>query len=155
MGNCVRLLRSAVTISPQELLAYAELRTAVEVQAVRQAAERATDEDVAELATYLKQLENPDLPYSRTLEIDFRFHRKLIDMAGNPLMRNVMEVIYEFVLAQMARTTPSQRQNRLGRQLHRAVVKAIGERDPDSAERAMRRHMQIVLDRLKKQAPQT
>ena len=49
LTNCVRLLRSAVTISPQELLSYAELRSAVEVQAARQAAERATDEDVAAL----------------------------------------------------------------------------------------------------------
>ena len=41
LANCVRLLQSAVTISPQELLSYAELRSAIEVQAARQAAEKA------------------------------------------------------------------------------------------------------------------
>ena len=69
LANCVRLLRSAVTISPQELRSYAELRTAIEVQAARQAAELATEDDVAELAAMLKQLDDlqDQVVYSRSL----------------------------------------------------------------------------------------
>jgi GntR family transcriptional repressor for pyruvate dehydrogenase complex len=150
LTNCVRLLQTAVTISPQELLSYVELRSAIEVQAARQAAERASDEDVAELAALLKQLDDEDLPYANALEIDFRFHRKLLSIADNKLMQNLMEVIYEFVLAQMVRTTPSQKDNQLGRRLHNAIVKAIRENDPDAAEAAMRKHMQAVIERLEK-----
>ena len=149
LTNCVRLLRSAVTITPQELLTYAELRTAIEVQAVRQAAERATVEDIAALTGLLRQLEDDELSYPAALEIDFAFHRKLIEIAGNPLMRNMMEVIYEFVLTQMTRTTPSQRENQLGRRLHKAILTAVRDHDADGAERAMRQHMQAVLNRLK------
>jgi GntR family transcriptional repressor for pyruvate dehydrogenase complex len=148
LANCVRLLRSAVTISPQELLSYAELRSAVEVQAARQAAENATDEDVAALTAILKKLDDDDLPYPEALELDFQFHRKLLDIAGNPLMRNLMEVIYEFVLTQMARTTPSQRDNQVGRRLHKAILRAVRERNPDGAAEAMQKHMQAVIDRL-------
>jgi GntR family transcriptional repressor for pyruvate dehydrogenase complex len=148
LANCVRLLRSAVTISPQELRSYAELRTAMEVQAARQAAELATDDDVAELAALLKQLDDEDLPYAEALELDFAFHRKLIDIAGNSLMQNMIEVIYEFVLTQMVRTTPSQRENVLGRKLHKAILRAVREHNPDAAADAMQQHMQAVLDRL-------
>jgi GntR family transcriptional repressor for pyruvate dehydrogenase complex len=148
LANCVRLLRSAVTISPQELRSYAELRSAIEVQAARQAAERATDADVVELSALLKRLDDDELPYPEALELDFHFHRKLIDIAGNPVMQNLMEVIYEFVLTQMARTTPSPKDNALGRRLHKAIVKAIRERDTDAAAAAMQQHMQAVLDRL-------
>lgn len=148
LANCVRLLRSAVTISPQELQSYAELRSAIEVQAARQAAERANEDDLAELTALLKQLDDDELPYAEALEIDFRFHRKLLEIAGNPLMQNLMEVIYEFVLTQMVRTTPSQRENQLGRRLHKAILSAVRDRDPDAAERAMRQHMEIVLKRL-------
>lgn len=148
LANCVRLLRSAVTISPQELQSYAELRSAIEVQAARQAAERATDADIAELSMLLKRLDNDELPYPDALELDFAFHRKLIDITGNPLMRNMMEVIYEFVLTQMVRTTPSQRENQLGRRLHQAILHAIREHDPDAAAQAMQQHMQAVRDRL-------
>lgn len=150
LANCVRLLQSAVTISPQELLSYAELRSAIEVQAARQAAERASAEDITALAALLKQLDDEELPYADALEIDFRFHRKLIQIAGNALMQNLIEVIYEFVLTQMVRTTPTQRENQLGRKLHKAILKAVRERDPDAAELAMRKHMQAVLDRLER-----
>lgn len=148
LANCVRLLRSAVTISPQELQSYAELRSAIEVQGARQAAERATDDEIAELAALLKRLDNDELPYPEALELDFAFHRKLIEIAGNPLMRNMMEVIYEFVLTQMVRTTPSQRENQLGRRLHKAILRAVRDHDPDAAAVAMQQHMQAVLDRL-------
>lgn len=148
LTNCVRLLRTAVTVSPRELLSYAELRTAIEVQAARQAAERATKEDIAELETLLTELNREDRSYAELLEVDFRFHRKLIETAGNELMSNLMEVIYGFVLAQMARTTPSPRENQLGRKLHREIVAAVKAHDPDAAERAMRLHMLAVLDRL-------
>ncbi|MGB1707114.1 MAG: FadR/GntR family transcriptional regulator [Rubripirellula sp.] len=151
LANCVRLLRSAVTISPQELRSYAELRMAIEVQAVRQAAELATEDDVAELASILDQLDEQDLPYAESLELDFRFHRRLIDIAGNPLMQNMIEVIYQFVLTQMVRTTPSPRENKLGRRLHREIVSAIADHDADSAARVMREHMQVVLSRLEKE----
>ncbi len=149
LANCVRLLRSAVTISPMELQTYAELRSAIEVQAARQAAERATEDDVEELTRLLKQLDDDELPYHEALEIDFRFHRKLLEIAGNPLMQNIMEVIYEFVLTQMVRTTPSQRDSQSGRRLHKAILTAVRDHDPDAAERAMQQHMQAVLKRLK------
>jgi len=152
LANCVQLLRTAVTLAPRELLSYAELRAAIEVQAVRQAAERATDEDVAELKRMLKELNSVDRPYEELLEIDFRFHRRILQAAGNELMQNLMEVIYEFVVTQMAQTTPSPRENKLGRRLHREIVAAIADHDPDSAERAMREHMEVVLSRLKKEA---
>ena len=64
----------------------------------------------------------------------------------------LMEVIYEFVVTQMAQTTPSPRENKLGRRLHREIVAAIADHDPDAAERAMREHMEVVLSRLKKEA---
>lgn len=150
LANCVRLLKSAVTISPQELRSYTELRTAIEVQAARQAAQLATKTDVSELRALLQELHKDDLPYPEMLEVDFRFHRKLIDVAGNPLMQNMMEVIYEFVIAQMAQTTPSLRENKLGRRLHREIVAAVEAHDADAAERAMREHMDVILSRLKK-----
>jgi len=116
-----------------------------------QAAELATDDDVAELSALLKRLDDDELPYPEALEIDFRFYRKLLDMAGNPLMQNMMEVIYEFVLTQMVRTTPSQRENAMGRKLHKAILQGVREHDPDAAADAMHQHMQAVLDRLKRE----
>ncbi len=46
----------------------------------------------------------------------------------------------------MVRTTPTQRENQLGRILHKAILKAIREHAPDAAGLAMRKHMQAVLE---------
>jgi DNA-binding FadR family transcriptional regulator len=70
-------------------------------------------------------------------------------------MKNLLEVIFEFVLAQMVRTTPSPRENQLGRKLHQEIVAAVKARDPNAAEQAMRLHMLAVLDRLKLAAGRT
>lgn len=150
LAHCVQLLRSAVTLAPRELLSYAELRAAIEVQAVRQAAQRASEEDLSDLRGLLKELDAVDRPYGELLEVDFRFHRRILQAAGNELMQNLMEVIYEFVVAQMAQTTPSPRENKLGRRLHREIVAAIEAHDADAAERAMREHMEVILSRLAK-----
>ncbi|QDT65172.1 FadR/GntR family transcriptional regulator [Calycomorphotria hydatis] len=152
LASCVQMLQSAVTLSPRELISYAELRTAIEIQAVRQASLRATSEQVEELQQLLERMESLDCPYSEYLEVDFQFHRKLIEIAGNELMRNVIEVIYEFVIAQMGHTTPTPAENEFGRRLHREIVAGIKSGDPDLAERPMRQHMQIVLDRLSEEA---
>ncbi|QDU60270.1 Putative L-lactate dehydrogenase operon regulatory protein [Planctomycetes bacterium Pan216] len=150
LANCVQLLRSAVTLAPRELLVYTELRSAIEVQAVRLAAERATDADISDLQDLLKELDSIDRPYAELLELDFRFHRRILQAAGNPLMQNLMEVIYEFVVTQMAQTTPSPRDNQLGRSLHRRIFAAIKSHDQDAADQAMREHMEAVLVMLKK-----
>jgi DNA-binding FadR family transcriptional regulator len=48
----------------------------------------------------------------------------------------------------MVRATPSQRENALGRKLHKAILQAVREHDPGPAANAMQQHMQAVLDRL-------
>lgn len=149
LASCVRLLQSAVTLAPRELITYAELRAAIEVQAVRQAALRATEQDIEDLEAMLKELNNIDRPYGESLEDDFKFHRRILEAAGNELMQNLMEVIYEFVVVQMAQTTPTPRQNQRGRRLHQQIVKAIKAHDPDAAEKVMREHMEVVLSNLK------
>ena len=142
----VRHLNNVLSISPRELLIYTELRTAIEVQAVRQAALLATDDDVNELAAILVKLSCSKQSYAELLAIDFQFHRKLIDIAGNPLMKNLIEVIYEFVIVQMTKTTPMPRDNARGRKLHAAIVDAIKDRNADRAELAMRAHMDVVVE---------
>ncbi len=154
LTNCVQQLKSAVSISPQEVRSCLELRTAIEVQATRQAAALATQTGVSDLTSLLKELSNENLPYPELLKVNFRFHRKLIEIVGNPVMQNMMEVIYEFVVVQIAQTTPSPRDNKPGRRLHNDIVAAmkksaaIKPHDADAAEQAMREPMDAVFERL-------
>jgi GntR family transcriptional repressor for pyruvate dehydrogenase complex len=149
LASCAQLLRSAMTISPRDLLKYAEVRWGIECYAARRAAELATAEDLAELENLLEQMDHPRRSYPEALRLDMQFHRKLIDITRNEVMQNLMEVIHEFVMAGMVHTTPKPRDRTWSRPLHRAILDALRSANPDAAEAAMRAHMESVVHRLK------
>ncbi len=151
ISHCIRHLSQTLVISPKDLLIYTELRTAIEIQAVRQAALLATDADLKELDAIVRRMSRDVQKYEELLELDFRFHRKLIEIAGNPLMKSLIEIIYDFILVQMTKTTPLPDQNQRGKRLHAAIVRSVRSRDPDRAERAMRDHMDAVVELLQRE----
>jgi len=144
LSGCVQLVRSAMAIAPKDLTGFAELRTAIEVHAARLAAERATPEDVAALESILADMDRADADYEDAIRADFGFHRKIVEISGNELMRNIMQVIHEFVMAGMVHTTPRPRNRDRSQKLHGAIVDAIRGHDPDAAEKAMKFHMTSV-----------
>jgi GntR family transcriptional regulator, transcriptional repressor for pyruvate dehydrogenase complex len=149
LACCAELVRSALAIAPRDLLKYAEVRWAIECYAARRAAELATPEDLAELEALLEQMDRADQDYLESIRIDFQFHRKLIDIAGNEVMQNMMEVIHAFVMAGMVHTTPQPRDRTWSRPLHRGILDAVRSANPEAAEEAMRAHMEAVVGRLK------
>jgi GntR family transcriptional repressor for pyruvate dehydrogenase complex len=148
LAGCVRMLRSALALSPRELAKLTEFRAALECQAARAAAERATPEDVAELQTLCDEIDRPGRPDLEAMQIDFQLHRRIMAISGNELMCNVLEVVQEMVLAAMLQTTPQPRDRKQSHRRHQAIVQAIRDGDPDHAEKVMRDHMKHTIRRL-------
>src|SRR5271154_3029375 len=144
LSGCVQLVRSAMAIAPKDLQGFAELRTAIEVHAARLAAERATAEDVAALESIQAEMDREGAEYEDAIRADFAFHRKIVEITGNELMRNIMQVIHEFVMAGMVHTTPRPRNRDRSQKLHGAIVDAIRAHDSEAAEKAMKFHMTSV-----------
>lgn len=142
--SCVQLIRSSMTIAPKDVSHFTELRTAIEVRAARRAAELRTPEDVAELEALSEQMDGEDQDYLDAIRLDFQFHRKIVDIVGNDVMSNVMEVIHDFVMAGMVHTTPNPRNRARSRKLHGTILDAIRTGDADAAEAAMKFHMGSV-----------
>jgi DNA-binding FadR family transcriptional regulator len=149
--NGFNLVRTALLLSPRELVKFTEFRRAIECEAARCAAERATPDDVAELRALCEEIRRTDLANRDAFRIDLRFHQKLVQLTGNEMMQNVMEVIREFVIASIAEGAPRKRDPEVTYRGHMAVVQAIATRDPDAAEKAMREHMEAVLVSLREQ----
>jgi GntR family transcriptional repressor for pyruvate dehydrogenase complex len=152
LAGCLKLVRSAIAVTPRDLTRLSELRGALEHHAARRAAELAREEDVVALEELCDAMDRPDLPYEEAIAIDFAFHRKLMEIGGNELMVNVMSVLQEFIVEAMLQTTPRPRDRAVSRRLHRAIVDAVGRADPDAAEAAMREHMRVTSERLEKAA---
>lgn len=148
LTSCAKLVRSAMAVSPKELLKYLEFRSAIEYYAVRHVAQSATRVQSDELAELCDQIDRQEHDDVEAIHRDLRFHLRLVELTGNELMRNVMEVIQEFAVASMVQTTPRPRDRRESRQRHLAIVKAIQSRDPAAAEAAMRKHMARTRARL-------
>lgn len=148
--NGFNLVRSALLLSPRELVKFTEFRRAIECEAARFAAEHATPADVAELQALCAEIRRDDLAAQDAYRIDFRFHQKLVQLTGNELMQNVLDVIREFVMASIVEGAPTRRRDpEVTYRGHMAVVEAISAHDADAAEIAMRDHMNAVLATLR------
>lgn len=148
LNGCVQMVRSALAISPRELLTFLEFRWAIEVHAARRAAEKATPEQVAELEALAVGIDHGDHDDMEAMRRDLAFHLRLVELTGNELMRTVMEIIQQFALAGMVQTTPSPRDREESHARHLSIVRAIATRDPRLAEQAMHEHMERTRERL-------
>jgi DNA-binding FadR family transcriptional regulator len=146
VANCAKLLSSALTLAPKELLTFNEFREGIECLAARRAAERATAEDLAELESLCSEIGRPSCDGLEAMRVDFQFHCRLMAITGNPLMESVLQMIQDFILASMVRTTPQPRDWEDSHLRHHAIVEAIRRRDPRAAEEAMHRHMEHTAE---------
>lgn len=146
LSSCARLFQSALTISPKDSLQFADFRRIIERYTVRRAAESAVPADVAELER-LCALKNVQGATPEGVRTDWRFHRKLAEIAGNELILNVLTVLQEFVVAGIRHTAQIERNpaaEQRSHRLHVAIVDAVRDHDADRAEQAMDRHMDAL-----------
>lgn len=147
--NGVNLVRSALALSPRELVKFTEFRRAIECDAVREAARNAGAEDLAELEQLCEEIRRPELEPAQAFRLDLRFHRKIVDLADNEMMRSVIDVVQEFIMASIVEGAPTRRDPEVTYRDHRAIVAALAAHDPDAAEAAMRGHLEAVLRTLR------
>ena len=114
-----------------------EVRTIVEPAAVRLAAERHTEEDLARLDDALAAMSVAADPQS-AVDADLAFHRALLDATHNELLTR-MQTVLESALAardQLVHGTSKHSDDPVPS--HRAVLDGVRARDEDAAEAAMR-----------------
>lgn len=153
IASCLQFARTTLSISPREMVQFGELRCALECWAVRRAADLATGEQIEKLDRLVYQLDGGSRNYDDSIQIDFELHRLLFEIADIPLVTNLISLLQQFVLEGMTRTTPEPRDHDVSQRLHRAIVDAIRQKDPEAAEKAMRTHMRVTIDRLASQVP--
>jgi len=146
------LSESIATMLEAESVSFLELveaRIHLEVPLAGLAAENATAETALELeAAIAEGASNRDRPASDEFRLaDARFHREIARTAGNELLRAftswTLDVLQPLLVARVGKTVDG---NAILRQ-HRAVLRAIRKGQPAAAERAMRRHLEYVLER--------
>lgn len=115
----------------------AEVRAIIEPAAVRLAAQRRTDADLAALDGALDAMGEEGGDAAHAVEADLAFHRALLAATHNELLER-MEMVIESGLAHRDRIVHSAPHSEDPVPAHRAVLDAVRDKDPQAAEAAMR-----------------
>jgi DNA-binding GntR family transcriptional regulator len=127
-------------VDVRQLAKLSEVREVLEPAAARLAAERASDEDRAEIAELLEELEAGD---DRTLiDLDERIHRAVYRSAHNDFLEATLEQYYVLALRIWAMALDQAHELKDAVQEHRALLEAIRDGDPEQAAETMRSHVQ-------------
>lgn len=131
------------TISQKEFAELFDLREVLEGLAARTAARTATAQDLDELERLAKECDETaaQRQFSRSLQVNAQFHRRMVELSGNETLVHLME-IYRFQLrsyqvlnhhpyfeAYMQRETKDE---------HQRIVKALRTGDLSLAEETLR-----------------
>lgn len=146
-------------ISTQAVTDAQFIREALECAAVRPAAERAAEDDIAVLEQNIRSQERAreggdmDAWYL----LDDAYHRTLCDLSGHPTVWTVSERAKSHLnrLRRISLGMPDYIPEMISE--HRAVADAVAAHDPDAAETTLRHHLRMVLrevPRIREQHPE-
>jgi DNA-binding GntR family transcriptional regulator len=127
-------------VDVRELARLSEVRAALEPEAARFAAERATERDREELQALLEELDAHD---SELMDLDERIHRAVYRSAHNGLLEGTLEQYYVLALRIWMLALDRAHELEEAVEAHRALLEAILDGDGDRAAETMRAH---VLD---------
>ncbi len=134
-----------------DILHVLEYRRIVEKGAAALAAERATDQDLAEMeAVYgqMIQLRHDIAQFSRA---DLEFHLVLAKATANPVIIKVNNVLHSILEVSMENIVTALGMED-GLHYHRLIIDAIRARDAQAAESIMQEHVDRTIVRLKAEA---
>jgi DNA-binding GntR family transcriptional regulator len=133
---------SVADFTKTEVRELVEIREALDVLAVRLAAERATGQQIALLRDDLEGLTNALRTHgTQTPEWPSDFHLCIYEAAGNSRLREHGFAVHTQLRLVRFRSGAAADRMERAHQEHLALLAAISDHDPDMAERCMREHL--------------
>jgi DNA-binding GntR family transcriptional regulator len=129
-----------------EIVEIYEARAALEGYAVRLAAQRASDEQIAVVRGALRAAASPGLfTGDKQVQTNDRFHDLLIEMAGNQRIKALIEGNRHFHFNFRVADSYSDEDVAAWQREHAQIVEAISAHDDDRAESVAREHVMNAL----------
>lgn len=126
------------------------VREALECAAIREAALRAEDRDLAGLEAVIRRQEaaREANDYDRFYVLDDELHHMLCDLSGHEIAWSLSQRAKGHLnrVRRLSLPEPGYLMEMIAE--HRAVVGAVAQHDPDAAEHALRHHLRMVLSTL-------
>ena len=127
-------------VSKTEICQAFELRAGIEMMAVRLCCEKATDEQLEEIASLFDQFTIPfdESSYKKYVAKDNEFHEKIIKCSGNTLIIQTMDLAAFIARSNRGGLVRPPEQTLAE---HRYISDALKARDADEAARRMLEHL--------------
>ena len=119
-----------------------DTRIMVEAALARQAATEATEEDLQALRDALDANGEATDDSEQFYLTDMDFHSVLYNVPRNPVLPAIHKAYTSWLARQWAQMPRSSERNRQNHRAHTAIYEAIRKRDPDTAEAALRLHLE-------------
>jgi GntR family transcriptional regulator, transcriptional repressor for pyruvate dehydrogenase complex len=121
-----------------------EARIVLESNVAALAAERATDEHIAELAEEVAEMYATITDPQEYLIHDVRFHRTIARAAGNPILGALMETITANLYEHRSKTVQNAQDLKESAEMHREIYRAIRSHNPKLARETMEQHLKLA-----------
>lgn len=129
--------QARVGLTPEFLRDLQDLRRVVEPAAVRLAAERASDEDIAEVEAAYAGMKHAIENGGDYVTSDLRFHHGLLRAARNRMLTQMSKALNALLRTSFELSTARSNGPAMSLPMHRAVLDAVKAHDPVKAERAI------------------
>lgn len=140
------LISDIIKLNKDDFSALIEARYYIELDAVRLAAERRTEEDLAALREAKDGYESKIAQGLSAVEEDMLFHIKIAEATKNSVISSMMIVLIPDLIKNIIENNIcGSDRSKIALNEHHAIFKAIEDRDIDAAENAMAAHLDEVL----------
>ncbi|KAA8482230.1 GntR family transcriptional regulator [Arcticibacter tournemirensis] len=140
------LLTDLINFNKDDFNALIEARYYLELSAVRVAAERRTEEDLHAMERALDEYEYKIAQGLNGVEEDLLFHIKIARATKNPVIESMLLILIpDLVKSINENKVCGEERGLLSIPEHRAILKALEEKDSDAAEKAMANHLNEIF----------
>jgi GntR family transcriptional repressor for pyruvate dehydrogenase complex len=155
VDRLVTPLAAVLTARPDLQDELMDMRRMFEPAVARVAALRGTDDDVAALESVLNAQRRKLRTGQSTLVEDTAFHAALSRATRNRVIVHVMETLNNLLVESRKLSLRQKGRPERSLQGHEAIVKAVQQRDPDAAARAMHDHIDRIAELLQQASRKT
>lgn len=142
--DTVETLVRHLLVQPHGVRNLFDSRILIEAALVRQAAQEATDEQLAQLSTALAANKDAIPENEAFYRTDMAFHAIFFQISGNPLLPAIHRAYTGWLAPQWRQMPRVEERNTINYHAHKAIHDAILAHDPDAAEAALRSHMRAA-----------
>jgi len=146
----LNMMMPTILFEKHDLIDILEFRKAVEVQAIKLAAVRSDDKDIKKLRKLLKRMKKMSYDMTKFWRVDTDMHIELAKISKNEMFSTMIEIIQDILTNEMKSLLIKQGTDIDSYFYHNLIIECIEKQKPNEAAYLMEKHLDLVIDRVKK-----